>query len=400
MRVACLMMQKNESSLLEPWILYHATLFGFENLYIYDNGSTEIKAISALKKYASLGVNVQWEMKSKADFESKGLIFSNLIKAMDESRNYDFYFPLDADEFLAVDDGSEVKIDATSIFESLRPYLNSKSPLMISSALDNNPLYPEYFFKSIGQRKTFFANGACESLDLGFHEGESKYGEAPVKTPVVYFHHHYKTYNSYVKSARQKLEGRVQDFERQTLLDLKEEEGPGFHLVGKILDGPDEYYRELYRNFQNRRERYVAQPAYCSYVSALGVELGGDGVSQVQIAFERNFKRASGYVDLVGLSGSKMRLRGWYYSLYEEKMEDAFVELDGRTYPIEIIRRFNRPDVSKQFLVDQDDIGYEAIVDLERQDFNADFSSLRVYLRGLYYVTEFHIGSGALVGLN
>ena len=39
-RVACVMMQKDEVHLLEPWLAYHGYLFGFENLYVLDNGST------------------------------------------------------------------------------------------------------------------------------------------------------------------------------------------------------------------------------------------------------------------------------------------------------------------------------------------------------------------------
>ena len=38
-RVRCIMMQKDESFLLEPWLLYNGYLFGFENLTVYDNGS-------------------------------------------------------------------------------------------------------------------------------------------------------------------------------------------------------------------------------------------------------------------------------------------------------------------------------------------------------------------------
>ena len=40
MRVACVTMQKNEDLCLEPWILYHGYLFGFENIFILDHNST------------------------------------------------------------------------------------------------------------------------------------------------------------------------------------------------------------------------------------------------------------------------------------------------------------------------------------------------------------------------
>jgi hypothetical protein len=37
MRIACVMMQKNEDELLRPWLAYHSYLFSPENLYVFDN---------------------------------------------------------------------------------------------------------------------------------------------------------------------------------------------------------------------------------------------------------------------------------------------------------------------------------------------------------------------------
>ena len=57
-RVACLMMQKDEALLLRPWLLYHGLLFGFENLYVYDNGSTSDAVLAILREFAAVGVHV------------------------------------------------------------------------------------------------------------------------------------------------------------------------------------------------------------------------------------------------------------------------------------------------------------------------------------------------------
>ena len=46
------MMQKNEDDLLEPWIKYHSNMFGAENLFIYDNGSTSPLVAEVLEKAA------------------------------------------------------------------------------------------------------------------------------------------------------------------------------------------------------------------------------------------------------------------------------------------------------------------------------------------------------------
>lgn len=63
--VRCITMQKNESKLLEAWIKYYGYLFGFENLYILDNGSNEDAVFSILKKYSRVGVNIYYEHNQK-----------------------------------------------------------------------------------------------------------------------------------------------------------------------------------------------------------------------------------------------------------------------------------------------------------------------------------------------
>ncbi len=39
--VACIVMQKDEIFLSRPWLAYHGHLFGFGNLFVLDNGSTD-----------------------------------------------------------------------------------------------------------------------------------------------------------------------------------------------------------------------------------------------------------------------------------------------------------------------------------------------------------------------
>ncbi len=65
MRVACIMMQKNEGDLIHPWIVYHAELFGLSNLFIYDNGSTDVKTLKTLEKYERQGLNVFYDKSEK-----------------------------------------------------------------------------------------------------------------------------------------------------------------------------------------------------------------------------------------------------------------------------------------------------------------------------------------------
>lgn len=69
--VACVMMQKDEAILLEPWLTYHGHLFGFSNLHVIDNGSTRADVQAVLHRFAALGVHVDYSHPSHDDYLRK-----------------------------------------------------------------------------------------------------------------------------------------------------------------------------------------------------------------------------------------------------------------------------------------------------------------------------------------
>ena len=78
-RVACVMMQKDEVHLLEPWLSYHGYLFGYENLYVLDNGSTRPEVLLTLARYAGKGVNVDYSPSRRDHYLNKGAVVGALI---------------------------------------------------------------------------------------------------------------------------------------------------------------------------------------------------------------------------------------------------------------------------------------------------------------------------------
>ena len=83
------MMQKDETILLEPWLRYHGYLFGFENLFVFDNGSTDAATIGLLEEFAGFGVNVRYDHATGGDFDCKGEIAGELIRAFQQDRRYE-----------------------------------------------------------------------------------------------------------------------------------------------------------------------------------------------------------------------------------------------------------------------------------------------------------------------
>ena len=101
-RIRCVMMQKNEATLLEPWILWHAAIFGFPSLTIIDNGSTDPAVLDIQTRYEEKGVRIIRDHASHSDFLHKGEVIANIIRQWDAEESYDFAVPLDCDEFLTV----------------------------------------------------------------------------------------------------------------------------------------------------------------------------------------------------------------------------------------------------------------------------------------------------------
>ncbi len=359
MKVACIMMQKNESVLLEPWILYHGLIFGFENLFVYDNGSSMPECIKIFEKYKVLGVNVNTDYLTKEMFESKGRIFSKKINELDENDSYDFYFPLDCDEFVVVEESEGcISIDATAIFKELENYINSTFPLNISAAYDNNAVNKDCFYRSAGQRKTFFAKNSCLSLDLGFHEGKTKSGEKPIKTRISYVHYHYKPYDQYVFGAKQKLKGRIDSFDRDSLLKYSKEKNPGHHLVGALLNGEDAYYLSHYKRLIRNRESYYDLQLFSCVVGKLGLLFNID-YKNLLSAYEQDVSRWRGYIDSLIFRDGYVIAKGWLVSVFSADLSEVILSVNGNRFLSSSISRHQRLDVFRGVEFSDENAGLE-----------------------------------------
>jgi hypothetical protein len=92
MNIKLFTMVKDEVDIVRDWILYHGYLFGFNNLFIVDNFSTD-GTFEEINKFTSSGVNVFRE----ANYINKGNIMTHLIKTF---CNNCIAYPLDIDEFI------------------------------------------------------------------------------------------------------------------------------------------------------------------------------------------------------------------------------------------------------------------------------------------------------------
>lgn len=102
-------MVKDEVDIIKEWILYHGHLFGYNNLFIVDNFSTD-GTFEVINSFKNLGVNIFREV----DYKQKGYIMTNLIKTYCSN---EFGYPIDIDEFIVYYDktNNTISVDRNTI---------------------------------------------------------------------------------------------------------------------------------------------------------------------------------------------------------------------------------------------------------------------------------------------
>ena len=92
---------KDEYDLIEDFLNYHGSIFGFSNLIVIDNMSSHPRVLEVYKKYVSLGVtvihNTHGSMRSMA--ATNTTVMSRIRQCFPKTK---YLIPLDTDEFIAL----------------------------------------------------------------------------------------------------------------------------------------------------------------------------------------------------------------------------------------------------------------------------------------------------------
>lgn len=343
MKVACIMMQKNEIELLKPWFYYHSSIFEASNIYILDNGSTDKAVLSTLKSIESLGAKVIYKYNTNQDFERKGDIIGGLITELDNG-SYDFFMPLDCDEFVAVyDQNGNVSCNKLDIQSELNNNINSKDTLVISGQLFNCPLNNKLFHYQ-ETRKTFFTKKSFRSLDLGYHWGKSiSLGEH--KTKITHFHFHNKPFNILLSHAREKLKSRVDSFDPEY---LKTYNGLGSHMVRYFLITEDEYLTQ----FENLS--YIETSSIIDALSKCHEKIPYKNELNIDL-------NAKGYIDSISYdsSSSFISFSGWTFLKGNEITSFNIKSSDGKIFLVDTFKKVVRQDVAEHLGITANLVGFE-----------------------------------------
>jgi len=237
MRVACVVMQRNEEDCLEPWLRYHGYLFGYGNLFVLDHGSTSAAVLRTLQRYGRLGVHIS-ALPADADYRLKGEYVGAALRQADATGLYDILLPLDCDEFVVMRDAAGRPACAR---DALLAYLESlakeQAMLEVKENFLNTLGHPSVFF-ALPYQKVFFTRGGCGSVDHGSHHGTSPRTTEAKPTRLVYMHYHHKPYAKLNALSREKLLPFVDTDSRESLTVFR---GTGWHLVSNMLRTEQEY---------------------------------------------------------------------------------------------------------------------------------------------------------------
>jgi hypothetical protein len=223
------MMARDEDTRLEAWILYHARLVGFDNLYIFDNGSVSARVKDLLWKYERKGANVDYHHTGRSDFERKGEVLASLFQRLEKTRPGSLFIPLDCDEFLVLGTANGgITLDPSVILEYLSSLSQEKRILVARDAHANVLGQPGTFFPAYRHHKIFFASGSCQSMDKGFHATVERAELPELETRILYLHFHYRLFDDMVRQSQWKLESQVDIGDPTKLSTYK---GPGEHVL-------------------------------------------------------------------------------------------------------------------------------------------------------------------------
>ena len=178
------LMTADEPDFLKSWVLYHGSLFGYENLHILDS-STDPQVAQFLSIAHTLGVDVTY---SAGDLSVMKESINKKMAAI--VKRSDFLIKMDTDEFLALyhpdgPDNKKFEADRVSMQRALHSlpfdgkmykvtyHSSAKIERNCSHDGSRDMVKQSTVFSTPGKStiKTFFNSQSYKSIDLGSHWG-------------------------------------------------------------------------------------------------------------------------------------------------------------------------------------------------------------------------------------
>ena len=204
-KVGIYMMQKNENVLLPLFVDYYGSLFGYQSIHIFDNGSNETLR-PQLTNAENKGCKVIYDFYKSEDFESKGKIIGELIK--DNINKFNVSLPLDCDEFIVL----ESSVDRYILKELFYKYFSSlkDGAYLVKKRYLNNPYKKDNYYQPTKGHKYFFKNCPANITSIGFHSiSDSSLVRKAKESSLAYFEYHNRSFKELVEKSKEKMKLRI-----------------------------------------------------------------------------------------------------------------------------------------------------------------------------------------------
>jgi hypothetical protein len=130
-------MVKNEADIVRDWIIYHGSIFGFNNIHVIDNYSTDGTYEIINDEFGNL-INYSRE----PNYRRKGELMTELMNNHC-TNSHDYAFPIDIDEFIVYydkfDNNFSVSVDKNLILS----HINNLPPSRVYKANYINPIFTD-----------------------------------------------------------------------------------------------------------------------------------------------------------------------------------------------------------------------------------------------------------------
>jgi len=183
-RIACLMVQKDEELLLRPWLFYHGYLFGFENLHVWDRGSALDQVRATLTEFAKLGVHVDF-LPAEGDDAGPASLIGAKVALLRLQGRHDIVLPMAPNEFLAVRTPDGLICHRSRILDELEAIRRAGHPAIIEQCFDSRAGFVD-LFRYLPHRRWVIPVGAFSGIDDALSQAALAPGQETSATQLIH----------------------------------------------------------------------------------------------------------------------------------------------------------------------------------------------------------------------
>lgn len=246
---------KDEVDIVKDWIIYHGSMFGWQNIHIIDNYSTD-GTYEVIQEFKDL-INIYRE----PDYKKKGEYMTRLIQNHSYG-NDKLAFPIDIDEFVVYldkDSGSrEISVDK----QLINNYIHNLPPCRIYKANYLNPILNnsnesdrvvidlDYsYYSDMGAHAKSFVDTRYfnEPIDHGNHLVCHDYH----LTKIALVHYHFRNMEQIKKKIYNNVLGLGYDMNSLKDTLIQNPNCPGNHHIKNLIEIQENRFQKQYCNTNN-----------------------------------------------------------------------------------------------------------------------------------------------------